>query len=71
MACPYLKEVVMLSCEAFHLKKMLPLDRIATGNPCLGEFQGCPFFKECSARCGARAPAMEPTAAMTRKDGSQ
>ena len=71
MACPYLKEVVMLSCEAFHLKKMLPLDRLATGNPCLGEFQGCPFFKECSARRGARAPATEPTAAMARKEGSQ
>jgi len=70
MACPYLKEVVMLSCEACHVKKMLPLDRIASGNPCLGEFNGCPFFQECSARLlAARTP--QPTAAMARKDGSQ
>jgi hypothetical protein len=71
MACPYLREVVMLSCDAFHLKKMLPLDRIATGNPCLGEFNGCPFFQECSARRVAGAPALQVTAAMARKDGSQ
>ncbi len=50
MACPYLREVVMLSCDAFPVKKMLPLDRLASGNPCLGEFLGCPFFKECAAR---------------------
>ena len=46
MACPYLKEVVMLFCDAYPVKKMLPLDRIATANPCLGEFHGCPLFQE-------------------------
>jgi len=71
MACPYLKEVVMLSCEAFHVRKMLPLDRIASGNPCLGEFNGCPFFQECSARLVADARAAQPAAAAARKDGSQ
>jgi hypothetical protein len=71
MACPYLKEVVMLSCEAFHVKKMLPLDRIATGNPCLGEFQGCPFFQECTARLVAKRPENQPTAVMVRKEGIQ
>ena len=69
MACPYLKEVVMLSCEAYHLKKMLPLDRIATGNPCLGEFRGCPFFQECAARLVGKPPCEESPALMARKDG--
>ena len=71
MACPYLNEVVMLSCEAFHVKKMLPLDRIATANPCLGEFHGCPFFQECAARLGARRLGEEPWPVMARKEGSQ
>ena len=71
MACPYLKEVVMLSCDAFHVKKMLPLDRIATGNPCLGEFNECPFFLECTGRLPGGERELRPTAVMARKDGSR
>jgi hypothetical protein len=71
MACPYLKEVVMLSCDAFHVKKMLPLDRIATGNPCLGEFHVCPFYQECTGRLVANDRELAAPAFMTRKDGSQ
>jgi hypothetical protein len=37
MSCPYLKEVVMLFCQAYPVKKMVPLDRIASANPCLGQ----------------------------------
>ena len=55
MACPYLKEVVMLFCDAYCIKKMLPLDRIATANPCLGEFGACPLFQEVMARLTAGA----------------
>ena len=36
-------------------KKMLPLDRIATANPCLGEFGACPLFQEVMARLTAGA----------------
>ena len=57
MACPYLKEVVMLFCDAYCVKKMLPLDRIATANPCLGEFNSCPLFQELMARLTANAAA--------------
>ena len=71
MSCPYLKEVVMLSCEAFHVKKMLPLDRIASGDPCLGRFQGCPFFQECAARLVVQWPDKPPLDTAARKDGSQ
>jgi hypothetical protein len=50
MSCPHLKEVVMLFCDAYPVKKMLPLDRIATADPCLGQFHDCPLFREAMAR---------------------
>jgi hypothetical protein len=53
MACPHLKEVVMLFCDAYPVKKMLPLDRIATADPCLGQFEGCPLYAEAMARLAA------------------
>jgi hypothetical protein len=74
MACPYLREAVMLSCDACPVKKMLPLDRIATANPCIGEFHSCPMFKEVVARLTAAARESVPaahTAAFARKDGSR
>ena len=74
MACPYLREAVMLSCDACPVKKMLPLDRIATANPCLGDFQVCPLFKEVIARLTDVAPDDVPGAhavAFARKVGSR
>ena len=69
MACPYLREAVMLSCDACPIKKMLPLDRLATANPCLGEFHNCPMFKEVVARL--TAVREEPVTAALRKAGSR
>lgn len=66
MSCPYLKEAVMLSCEAFHVKKMLPLDRIASGDPCFGKFQGCPVFQECAARLVVHWPDRPPLDVMAK-----
>jgi hypothetical protein len=60
MSCPYIKEVVMLFCDAYPVKKMLPLDRIATAHPCLGQdFEKCPLFRELVARlaCDAAQPS--------------
>jgi hypothetical protein len=46
MTCPYLKEVVMLYCDAYPLKKMVPLDRLVSAEPCLARhFEGCPLFR--------------------------
>jgi hypothetical protein len=71
--CPYLKEVVMLFCEATCVRKGIPLDRIATGQPCIGDFHDCPFFREVMTRLSVtdrdRAPA--ELAAMAGKDGRQ
>jgi hypothetical protein len=66
MACPHLKEVVMLFCDAYPARKMLPLDRIVTADPCLGQFLGCPVYQECRARSNAQqngepaSPAVPP-----------
>ena len=54
MSCPYLKEVVMLFCQAYPVKKMVPLDRLASADPCLGkDFSKCPLFTELVARMEA------------------
>ncbi len=51
MSCPHLKEVVMLFCRAYPVKKMVPLQSLASANPCLGgDFQQCPLFKDLSER---------------------
>jgi hypothetical protein len=61
----------MLSCDACPIRKMLPLDRIATADPCLGDFHNCPVFKEVVARLSAAA-AQEAVAALpVRKAGSR
>lgn len=47
MPCPYLKEVVMLYCDACPLRKMVPLDRLVSASPCLTEdFAGCVMFRQ-------------------------
>jgi hypothetical protein len=54
MSCPHLKEVVMLFCRAYPVKKMVPLDRLASVDPCLGgDFSQCPLFKDLSERLKA------------------
>ena len=56
MSCPHLKEVVMLFCQAYPVKKMVPLDRLASTDPCVGgNFQQCAMFVELSARLRASA----------------
>jgi hypothetical protein len=58
MSCPYLKEVVMLYCQAYPVKKLIPLDRIASAEPCLGrEFDACPLFKDVLSRMRAHSQA--------------
>jgi hypothetical protein len=47
MSCPYLKEVVMLYCSGFPVRKMVSLDRIVSASPCLTQdFNGCPLYHE-------------------------
>ena len=73
MPCPHLKEVVMLFCQAYPVKKMVPLDRLASADPCVGgDFQHCPAFQELSAQlkaCADRNPAQPAAPAEPSKAG--
>jgi hypothetical protein len=54
MSCPYLKEIVMLCCQAYPVRKMVPFERLATASPCIGgDFQECPAFKDVLTRLKA------------------
>ena len=54
----------MLYCQAYPVRKMVPLDRLASASPCVGgEFQQCPLFEELSRRpdsCTERRPEERP-----------
>ena len=64
MACPYLKEVVMLYCQAYPVKKLVPLDRIASADPCLSrEYEACPLYKDVVTRI--RAGTQRATAVLS------
>ncbi len=74
MSCPYLKEVVMLFCRAYPVRKMVPLDRIASGEPCLGkDFDNCPLFRELMARMEAvdQPPCAAPRPVTERGKGKE
>ena len=67
MSCPYLKEVVMLYCSGFPVRKMVPLDRIVSASPCLTQdFNHCPLYREIltklesCAQTTAVTPGAEP-----------
>jgi hypothetical protein len=50
MPCPHLKEVVMLYCDAYPVKKMVPLDRLVSVEPCIArDFRDCPLFGHAEA----------------------
>jgi hypothetical protein len=64
MGCPHLKEVVMLFCDAYPVKKMLPLDRIASAHPCLGrDFERCPLYRELVERLARECDGCPTSAA--------
>ena len=55
MTCPYLKEVTMVFCRAYPVKKPVPIDQVTTASTCEGEFCECSLFKEALARAGRSA----------------
>ena len=70
MSCPFLKEVVMLYCGACSMRKMLPLDRIATASPCLAEdFLQCPMYQDAAARRPPGASVSTPVFAAGFRPG--
>jgi hypothetical protein len=45
MTCPYLKEVAVVFCRAYPVKKPVPVDQVTTASTCEGEFQGCALYR--------------------------
>lgn len=60
MSCPYLKEISMVFCRAYPVKKPVPIDRVTTASTCEGEtFKECPLFREALERAGRSNPEDE------------
>jgi hypothetical protein len=58
----------MLYCQAYPVKKLVPLDRIASADPCLGhDYEACPLFKDVLTRIRAHS---QPAAAAPGPDTS-
>ncbi len=58
--CPWLKQVVMLYCDACPTKKMVPRDQLVSQGPCLaGSFESCAMYREMVRRIGAGAEDAE------------
>ena len=56
MTCPYLKEVVMLYCDACPFKKMVPLEHLVSVSPCIAqEYATCRHFLEAVHSAAAAA----------------
>ena len=54
--CPWLKQVVMLYCDACPTKKMVPRDQLVSQGPCLaGSFEECAIYREMARKLGAGA----------------
>ena len=46
-ACPFLKEVVMIYCDACPSRKLLPRNQVVSMGPCSSSaFEACPLFRE-------------------------
>lgn len=52
MSCPYLKEVRMVFCRAYPVKKLVPLDQVTTASSCETgcAFHDCALFRDARAR---------------------
>ncbi|HUC42437.1 MAG TPA: hypothetical protein VMR65_00235 [Candidatus Sulfotelmatobacter sp.] len=56
-ACPFLKEVVMIYCDACPQHKLLPRNQMVSMGPCCStDFGSCPLYREIARRAGASAP---------------
>ncbi len=68
--CPWLKQVVMLYCDACPTKKMVPRDQLVSLGPCLaGSFEECAMYREMVHRIGAGGADAE--AASTQASGRE
>jgi hypothetical protein len=60
MTCPYLKEVTMVFCRAFPVKKLVPLDQVSPESRCEGdEFRRCPLYRDALVRLERATRALD------------
>jgi hypothetical protein len=53
-ACPFLKEVVMIYCDACRSRKLLPRNQVVSLGPCSSaDFTACPLFRELAGGAAA------------------
>jgi hypothetical protein len=62
MSCPYLKEVRMVFCRAYPVKKLVPIDQVTTASSCETEcaFHDCALFKDARAQMERSVDVAEP-----------
>ena len=49
-ACPFLKEIVMIYCDACRAHKLLPRNQVVSLGPCSStDFRSCALFREVAA----------------------
>jgi hypothetical protein len=49
--CPFLKEVVMIYCDACPQHKLLPRNQVVSMGPCCStDFSVCPLYREVARR---------------------
>jgi hypothetical protein len=53
MTCPYLKEVTVVYCRAYPVKKPVPIDQVTTASTCTGDaFCACALYRDALTRAG-------------------
>jgi hypothetical protein len=70
MSCPYLKEVRMVFCRAYPVKKLVPLGELVSVSCCETDcaFQGCAAFQEARAQVEQAAIEGELVDDLTSQD---
>ena len=72
MTCPYLKEVTMVFCRAYPVKKLVPVDRVTTASTCGADaFCSCPLYREALARTGKTPEDEKTKSETTTEKGAQ
>ena len=51
MPCPFLQEVEVAYCQAYPVKKMIPLSQLSPSSPCVSQkYSECPVFLDSSGK---------------------
>ncbi len=70
MGCPYLKEVRMVFCRAYPVKKLVPLDALVSAGSCetACAFERCPAYQDARARVALAAEEAELVESLVNQD---